>query len=104
MPARNWSRSSCSRSCVSESEYADAHLMLDLCLGNRAPFGLIEFFTGALAGGASGYPGSGGNASVNVDPSGPVRTATVPLLACATPPTIASPSPAPGMPRAAGAR
>jgi 2-polyprenyl-6-methoxyphenol hydroxylase-like FAD-dependent oxidoreductase len=34
----------------SEAEYADAHLMLDLCLGDRAPFGLIEFFTGALAG------------------------------------------------------
>src|SRR5580693_1845900 len=48
--------------------------------------------------------GSGGNASLNVDPCGPVCTATVPLLACATPPTIASPSPAPGMPRAAGAR
>jgi 2-polyprenyl-6-methoxyphenol hydroxylase-like FAD-dependent oxidoreductase len=30
----------------SESEYADAHLLLDLCLGDRAPFGLIEFFTG----------------------------------------------------------
>jgi hypothetical protein len=33
--------------------------------------------------------GSGRNASVNVDPRGPVCTATVPLLACATPPTIA---------------
>ena len=31
----------------SESEAADAHLILDLCLGDRAPFGLIEFFTGA---------------------------------------------------------
>ncbi len=32
----------------SESEAADAHLILDLCLGDRAPFGLIDFFTGAL--------------------------------------------------------
>ena len=31
----------------SESEAADAHLILDLCLGDRAPFGLIDFFTGA---------------------------------------------------------
>jgi 2-polyprenyl-6-methoxyphenol hydroxylase-like FAD-dependent oxidoreductase len=31
----------------SESEYADAYQILDLCLGDRAPFGLIEFFTGA---------------------------------------------------------
>src|SRR5580700_8518669 len=34
----------------SESEYADAHEILELCLGDRAPFGLIEFFTGAPAG------------------------------------------------------
>ena len=27
---------------------ADAHLMLGLCLDERAPFGLIEFFNGAL--------------------------------------------------------
>ena len=33
----------------SESEAADAHLILELCLGDRAPFGLIDFFTGALA-------------------------------------------------------
>ena len=33
----------------SESEAADAYLILDLCLGDRAPFGLIEFFTGAQA-------------------------------------------------------
>ncbi|MFG2673577.1 FAD-dependent oxidoreductase [Streptomyces sp. NPDC048445] len=26
--------------------YADAHEMLDLCLGDRAPFGLIDLFTG----------------------------------------------------------
>ena len=34
----------------SESEAADAYVLLDLCLGDRAPFGLIEFFTGALGG------------------------------------------------------
>jgi 2-polyprenyl-6-methoxyphenol hydroxylase-like FAD-dependent oxidoreductase len=34
----------------SESEAADAYLILELCLGDRAPFGLIEFFTGAPAG------------------------------------------------------
>jgi 2-polyprenyl-6-methoxyphenol hydroxylase-like FAD-dependent oxidoreductase len=32
----------------SESEYADAQEILELCLGDRAPFGLIDFFTGAL--------------------------------------------------------
>ena len=31
----------------SESEAADAYLILELCLGERAPFGLIDFFTGA---------------------------------------------------------
>ena len=31
----------------SESEYADAYEILDLCLGDRAPFSLIDFFTGA---------------------------------------------------------
>ena len=31
----------------SEAEYADAHVILDLCLGERAPYGLIELFTGA---------------------------------------------------------
>jgi 2-polyprenyl-6-methoxyphenol hydroxylase-like FAD-dependent oxidoreductase len=36
-----------------ESEYADAHQILDLCLGDRAPFGLIDFFTGALEGEAA---------------------------------------------------
>ena len=30
----------------SASAYADAHEVLDLCLGDRAPFGLIEFLTG----------------------------------------------------------
>jgi 2-polyprenyl-6-methoxyphenol hydroxylase-like FAD-dependent oxidoreductase len=33
----------------SESAAAEAHLILELCLGDRAPFGLIEFFTGASA-------------------------------------------------------
>ncbi|MCU1648109.1 MAG: putative monooxygenase [Nocardia sp.] len=33
----------------SESFYADAHEILDLCLGARAPFGLIDLFTGTLA-------------------------------------------------------
>jgi 2-polyprenyl-6-methoxyphenol hydroxylase-like FAD-dependent oxidoreductase len=32
----------------SDAEYADAHAILDLCLGDRAPFGLIDFLTGAL--------------------------------------------------------
>jgi 2-polyprenyl-6-methoxyphenol hydroxylase-like FAD-dependent oxidoreductase len=36
-----------------ESEYADAHQILDLCLGDRAPFGLIDFFTGTLEGEAA---------------------------------------------------
>ena len=31
----------------SEAEAADAHAILDLCLGERAPFGLIDFFTNA---------------------------------------------------------
>jgi len=31
----------------SEGEYADAWEILDLCLGDRTPFGLIDFFTGA---------------------------------------------------------
>jgi hypothetical protein len=34
----------------SESEYADAYEIVELCLGDRAPFGLIEFFTGSPAG------------------------------------------------------
>jgi 2-polyprenyl-6-methoxyphenol hydroxylase-like FAD-dependent oxidoreductase len=34
----------------SESEYADADELLELCLGDRAPFGLIAFFTGAPTG------------------------------------------------------
>ena len=32
----------------SASAAADAHLILGLCLDDRAPFGLIDFFTGAL--------------------------------------------------------
>ena len=31
-----------------ESEYADAYEILDLCLGDRAPFGLLAFLTGTL--------------------------------------------------------
>jgi 2-polyprenyl-6-methoxyphenol hydroxylase-like FAD-dependent oxidoreductase len=31
-----------------DAEYADAYEILDLCLGDRAPFGLIDFLTGAL--------------------------------------------------------
>ena len=46
----------------------------------------------------------GGNERVNVEPSAPVRTSAVASLACAMRATIASPSPAPGIPRAAGAR
>jgi 2-polyprenyl-6-methoxyphenol hydroxylase-like FAD-dependent oxidoreductase len=34
----------------SESEAADAYVILELCLGDRAPFGLIDFFTGASPG------------------------------------------------------
>jgi hypothetical protein len=34
----------------SRSAFADAHLTLDLCLGDRAPFGLIEFFNGMREG------------------------------------------------------
>jgi 2-polyprenyl-6-methoxyphenol hydroxylase-like FAD-dependent oxidoreductase len=34
----------------SESEYADAYEILDLCLGDRAPFGLIDFLAGARPG------------------------------------------------------
>jgi 2-polyprenyl-6-methoxyphenol hydroxylase-like FAD-dependent oxidoreductase len=34
----------------SASEAADAHLTLELCLGDRAPFGLIEFFNGMREG------------------------------------------------------
>ena len=34
----------------SEAEYADAYELLDLCLGDRAPFGLIDFLARALKG------------------------------------------------------
>lgn len=34
----------------SESAAADAHLMLRLCLGDRAPFELVDFFTSAFEG------------------------------------------------------
>jgi 2-polyprenyl-6-methoxyphenol hydroxylase-like FAD-dependent oxidoreductase len=33
----------------SAAEYADAHEIIDLCLGDRAPYGLIEFMTRAAA-------------------------------------------------------
>jgi 2-polyprenyl-6-methoxyphenol hydroxylase-like FAD-dependent oxidoreductase len=29
----------------SESEAADTHVLLDLCLGDRAPYGLIDFLS-----------------------------------------------------------
>jgi 2-polyprenyl-6-methoxyphenol hydroxylase-like FAD-dependent oxidoreductase len=34
----------------SEAEAADAYQILELCLGDRAPFGLIDFFTGSPEG------------------------------------------------------
>ncbi len=37
----------------SEAEAADAYLILELCLGDRAPFGLIDFFTGAFSKGST---------------------------------------------------
>jgi hypothetical protein len=33
----------------SQAEYADARELVELCPGERAPFGLIEFFKGAAA-------------------------------------------------------
>jgi 2-polyprenyl-6-methoxyphenol hydroxylase-like FAD-dependent oxidoreductase len=42
----------------SESAAAEAHIILDLCLGDRAPFGLIDFFTGALEGDTNQTGGS----------------------------------------------
>jgi 2-polyprenyl-6-methoxyphenol hydroxylase-like FAD-dependent oxidoreductase len=44
----------------SEAEYADAWQILDLCLGDRAPFGLIEFLAGALKAEHEGQRQSGG--------------------------------------------
>jgi len=38
----------------SASEAADAHEILNLCLGDRAPFGLVDFFTRALPSGSRG--------------------------------------------------
>ncbi|MEZ0095805.1 FAD-dependent oxidoreductase [Streptacidiphilus sp. EB129] len=38
----------------SASAYADAHEVLDLCLGDRAPFGLLDLFNGVRVGGAPG--------------------------------------------------
>ena len=65
MPARNCSRSSWPGNWAatwrtngysagvmfprSEAEAADAHELVDLCLGDRAPYGLIEFFTRAAS-------------------------------------------------------
>jgi 2-polyprenyl-6-methoxyphenol hydroxylase-like FAD-dependent oxidoreductase len=37
----------------SKSAAADAYLILGLCLDDRAPFGLIDFFTGAPGPGSS---------------------------------------------------
>ncbi len=34
----------------SEAEAADARVVLELCLGDRAPFSLIDFFASALEG------------------------------------------------------
>jgi hypothetical protein len=34
----------------SELEAADSHLMLELCLGDRAPYSLVDFFNGASTG------------------------------------------------------
>jgi 2-polyprenyl-6-methoxyphenol hydroxylase-like FAD-dependent oxidoreductase len=42
----------------SESAAADAHLMLELCLDDRAPFGLVDFFTGALDAAREGAEGA----------------------------------------------
>jgi 2-polyprenyl-6-methoxyphenol hydroxylase-like FAD-dependent oxidoreductase len=39
----------------SESEAADAYVILELCLGDSAPFGLIDFFTGAPRPSANPY-------------------------------------------------
>ena len=38
----------------SESAATDANLVLDLCLGDRAPLSLVDFFTGAVRGGREG--------------------------------------------------
>jgi 2-polyprenyl-6-methoxyphenol hydroxylase-like FAD-dependent oxidoreductase len=37
----------------SDAEYADAHEILDLCVGDNAPHGLVDFFLGASAGARS---------------------------------------------------
>ncbi len=42
----------------SESAAVDAHLILRLCLGDRAPFGLVDFFTGAREGEHEAGPSS----------------------------------------------
>jgi hypothetical protein len=33
----------------SDAEYADAHEILDLCVGDNAPYGLVDFFLRAGA-------------------------------------------------------
>jgi len=38
----------------SEAEAVDAYQILDLCLGDRAPFGLLEFLASAMAGESEG--------------------------------------------------
>jgi hypothetical protein len=37
----------------SQSAAVDAHAVLELCLGDNAPFALIDFFTGAARGAPS---------------------------------------------------
>lgn len=37
----------------SDAEYADAHEILDLCVGDNAPYGLVDFFLSASAGAQS---------------------------------------------------
>ena len=33
---------------LSEAEAKDAHVLLELCLGDRAPFGFVDFLNGAI--------------------------------------------------------
>ena len=46
----------------SEAAAAEAHRVLELCLDDRAPFGLIDFFEGALIGDLDGNEGRIGSA------------------------------------------
>ncbi len=34
----------------SEAEAREGHILLDLCLGDDAPYGFVDFLTGALDG------------------------------------------------------